>query len=410
MVTSRHLQSACFTLQHRAAHLHSALGSKIRAFLAAAIPRVARDAPDPARVTHFEGMARTYSCGILGATGIVGQTFILLLRDHPFLRVDFLGASPASKGKRYGEAAKWKMSSPIPERVAALPLVGCTPEEFKGAEVVFSASSDDVAGALETTFLHAGFRIFSNAKNFRRQGQTPLVVPLVNCNHIDEMVPIQRKTMDVTGSLVANANCSVTGLVVALKALQDRFGAIIHVSVVTMQAVSGGGYPGVASMDIMDNVVPFISGEEEKIEYETSKILGGIEQERFTYLPNLTVSAQCNRVPVLDGHLECVSVKFATPPSSVEAVEECLRQYKCPVQILGCPSAPKTAIHVFSAQDRPQPRLDRDLEGGFACSVGRIRKDPIFDIKFVVLSHNTVLGAAGSGVLLAEYCILKGVL
>lgn len=277
---------------------------------------------------------------------------------------------------------------------------------------MFSGLDAEVAGPIEEAFLGANLVVFSNAKNFRRDEMTPLMVPLVNTEHFD-VIAAQRKARGLgKGCIVTNANCSTTGLVVPLKALQDAFGELAAVSVVTLQAISGGGYPGVPSMDVIDNVVPFIGGEEEKIEWETGKILGGVSAAKDGFVMQTTtkVSAQCNRVPVMDGHLACVSVKFGGKVPSVVEVEEALRKYRCEAQELGCPSAPGQAIVVMEEEDRPQPRLDRELEGGYAVSVGRIREDTVFDMKFVVLSHNTVIGAAGSSILNAEVGVLKGLI
>lgn len=248
----------------------------------------------------------------------------------------------------------------------------------------------------EMDFLKANLAVFSNAKNYRRDPLVPLVVPTVNLPHLS-LIPHQRKHHGLEkGFLVCNSNCAVIGLVIPFAAMQARFGPIEAVSVVTMQAVSGAGYPGVSSMDVIDNVVPFISGEEDKLETEAQKILGGINAEAtaFEELKSLKVSASCNRVPVLDGHMACVSLRFAQrPPPSAEAVKEALRGYVSDVEKLGCPSAPKPSIKVFGDDqpDRPQPRLDRELSRGYTVSVGRVREDEsgIFDLKFVALSHNS---------------------
>ena len=241
-------------------------------------------------------------------------------------------------------------------------------------------------------FLKRNLVVFSNSKNYRRDPLVPLIVPLVNINHFG-VIPHQRKTHNLSkGFIITNANCSTTGLVVPLKALQDAFGHISTVVVTTLQAISGGGYPGVPSMDILDNVVPHIGGEEDKVEWETAKILGDVNEDStgFKLLDTINVSAHCNRVAVMDGHTACVSLKFArSPPPSVEEVKAALRDYVSEPQKLGCYSAPKKAIYVFEEEDRPQPRLDRDLDGGYAVSVGRVRKDNVFDIKFVTLSHNS---------------------
>ena len=266
---------------------------------------------------------------------------------------------------------------------------------------------------VEMAFLKSNIPVFSNAKNYRRDPMVPLVVPTVNLSHLS-LIPHQRKHHNLEkGFLVCNSNCAVIGLVIPFAALQRRFGPINTVSVVMMQAVSGAGYPGVSSMDILDNVVPFISGEEDKLETEARKILGSINADAtaFSDQEELRISAACNRVPVLDGHTACVSLRFdRRPPPSVQDVKDALREYVSDAQKLGCPSAPARAIVVMDEPDRPQPRLDRDLEGGYAVSVGRVREDEsgIFDLKFVALSHNTVIGAAGSSLLNAEAAVLEG--
>jgi aspartate-semialdehyde dehydrogenase len=261
-------------------------------------------------------------------------------------------------------------------------------------------------------FLKANFAVFSNAKNHRQDPLVPLVVPTVNLPHLD-VLHHQRKHHGLEkGILVCNSNCAVIGIVIPFAAIQAKFGPIDQVSVVTMQAVSGAGYPGVSSMDIIDNVVPFISGEEDKLEIEAQKILGQVNADITGFVnQEMKVSAACNRVPVLDGHTACVSLRFVQrPPPSAEAVKQALREYVSEAQQMGCPSAPRSAIVVMDQPDRPQPRLDRETDRGYAVSVGRVREDEsgIFDIKFVALSHNTVIGAAGSSILNAEAAVLKG--
>lgn len=262
-------------------------------------------------------------------------------------------------------------------------------------------------------FVKANLAVFSNAKNYRRDPLVPLVVPTVNLPHLD-LIPHQRKQYGLEkGFLACNSNCAVIGLVIPFAALQARFGPVDTVSVVTMQAISGAGYPGVSSMDILDNVVPFISGEEDKLETEARKILGGVNEAKTAFVEQdeLRVSAACNRVAVLDGHTACVSLRFKNRPApAVDDVKRALREYESEAQRLGCPSAPEPSIMVFDEADRPQPRLDRDLGRGYTVSVGRVREDDsgIFDIKFVALSHNTVIGAAGSSILNAEAAVLKG--
>lgn len=283
-------------------------------------------------------------------------------------------------------------------------------------------------------FLKANIPVFSNAKNYRRDPLVPLVVPTVNLPHLD-LIPHQRSVHGLSkGFLVCNSNCAVIGLVIPFAALQAAFGPISTVSIVTLQAVSGAGYPGVSSMDVIDNVVPFIKGEEDKLETEARKILGSIDDARTAFVEQsgLRVSAACNRVPVMDGHTACVSLKFERqPPPSAQQVKDALRAYTSEAQQLGCPSAPDPPIMVFDEDDRPQPRLDRDLGKGYTVSVGRVREDEsgIFDLKFVALSHNSkflleiapfesdeltsachvaVIGAAGSSILNAEAAVLKG--
>lgn len=271
----------------------------------------------------------------------------------------------------------------------------------------------------EKEFAEADLAVFSNAKNYRRDPLTPLVVPLVNPSHFD-IIPHQRLassglfSKDLTkGFILTNANCSTTGIVVPLKALEDAFGPLDAVLVNTMQAISGGGYPGVSSMDILDNVVPYIGGEEEKIEWETSKILGGLSSDLKSFdlhqSSPLRISASCNRVPVLDGHTEVVSCSFKNrPPPSPEQVISVLQHYTCEAQSLGCPSAPAKVIHVHEEQDRPQPRLDRYFQDGAGVNVGRVRECGVLDIKFVVLSNNVSIGAATSSIMNAEIAVAKG--
>lgn len=262
-------------------------------------------------------------------------------------------------------------------------------------------------------FMKANIPVFSNAKNYRRHEKVPLVVPTVNISHLD-LIPHQREHFGLKrGFLVCNSNCAVIGIVIPFAALQAKFGPVEDVEVFTEQAVSGAGYPGVPSMDIFDNVIPYISGEEEKLETEAQKILGSMNTEAtaFQDQSGLTIGATCTRVGVTDGHMAFVSLRFAKrPPPSAEEVKAAMRNYVAEAQKLGCPSAPEQAIVVFDEPDRPQPRLDRDISGGYAVSVGRVRegKGGHFDIRFAALSHNTVIGAAGSSILNAEAAIIKG--
>ena len=268
----------------------------------------------------------------------------------------------------------------------------------------------------EMEFLKAEIPVFSNAKNYRRDPIVPLVVPTVNISHLG-LIPHQRKHFGLKkGFLVCNSNCAVIGIVIPFAALQAKFGPVEDVEVFTEQAVSGAGYPGVSSMDIMDNVIPYIAGEEDKLETEAQKILGSMNSDAtaFEEQSGLTVGATCTRVGVTDGHMAFVSLRFKQrPPPSAEQVKQAMREYVAEAQKLGCPSAPEKAIVVFDEPDRPQPRLDRDISGGYAVSVGRVRetaKGSHFDIRFAALSHNTVIGAAGSSILNAEAAIIQGLL
>ncbi|PHH82047.1 hypothetical protein CDD82_7195 [Ophiocordyceps australis] len=353
--------------------------------------------------------------GVLGCTGSVGQRFILLLAQHPYLKLHALGASSRSAGKRYCEAVRWKQARPMGDDVASMVVRECRPDMFDDCDLVFSGLDADVAGQVELDFLRADIAVFSNAKNHRRDAQVPLVVPTVNLDHLN-LIPHQRSARGLSrGFLVCNSNCAVIGLVIPFAALQAAFGPIAAVSVVTLQAVSGAGYPGVPSMDVLDNVVPYIPGEEDKLETEARKILGRLDASctSITEQHNLRVSATCNRVPVLDGHVACVSLRFQSDsPPSAQQCKQVLRSYTTEAQRLGCPSAPSPPIIVFDEPDRPQPRLDRDLGNGYTVSVGRLRDDEsgVFHVKFTALSHNTVIGAAGSSILNAEAAVLKGYL
>ncbi|RPA81844.1 aspartate-semialdehyde dehydrogenase [Ascobolus immersus RN42] len=347
-------------------------------------------------------------CGVLGCTGMVGQRFLTLLSRHPSFKVFKIGASSRSAGKPYEKACKWKLSEALDANISKLVVSECKPENFQGCDIIFSGLDSDVAGEIESSFRSAGFAVFSNAKNYRMDPSVPLVVPLVNADHIDS---VANQKARYGGYIVTNANCSTTGLVLPLKALMDAFGVLKSISVVTLQAISGAGYPGVPSLDIIDNVVPFIDGEEEKIETETRKILGTFDGVQFLDAPGTNVSAHCNRVPVLDGHLSCISVSFET--KSKPSIAEISRAFEKYVPLpceMECYSAPSSSIRVLEGVDRPQPRLDRYAENGFAVTVGRVRKDTVFDVRFVALVHNTILGAAGSSILNAEIAERKGLL
>ncbi|MBI4862352.1 MAG: aspartate-semialdehyde dehydrogenase [Candidatus Riflebacteria bacterium] len=339
--------------------------------------------------------------GILGATGMVGQRFVELLADHPWFEIVALAASDRSAGQRYSDATRWVQSTPLPSRVAGMPVRPCVPD--LPCRLVFSGLDSAVAGGLEEEFARAGHVVVSNSRNHRMDRDVPLIIPEVNPDHLD-LVTRQRFG---SGLIVTNPNCSVIGLVMALKPLADRWG-LERVHVVMMQAISGAGYPGVASLDIVDNVIPFIGGEEEKVETEPRKILGRLGPDGVD-LHSVKISAQCNRVAVVDGHTECVSVKLRAPASSGEIVDA-FGAFRGAPQELGLPTAPEFPL-VYLPDDRhPQPRLHRGLGRGMTVSVGRLRRCPLEDWKFALLSHNTVRGAAGCAVLIAELMLRRGFL
>lgn len=351
--------------------------------------------------------------GVLGATGSVGQRFILLLSQHPQFELAAIGASARSAGKKYIDACDWKQTELMPESAYDLIVSECKAEAFKDCDVVFSGLDADFAGDIEKEFVDAGLVIVSNAKNFRRDPQVPLIVPIANSDHL-KMIENRVKSSGKQGYNICISNCSTAGLVAPLKPLVDQFGPLEFLSTTTLQAISGAGFsPGVSGIDILDNIVPYISGEEDKIEWEAKKILGSLNDDATDFIldEQLKVSAQCNRVAVSDGHTECVSFKFKNRPApSVDQIKQCLKDYVCEAKILGCHSAPEHAIHVLEQPDRPQPRLDRNRDAGYGVSVGRIRPDPIFDFKMVILSHNTIIGAAGSGILIAELLAAKNLI
>ncbi|MBL8168332.1 MAG: aspartate-semialdehyde dehydrogenase [Acidobacteria bacterium] len=343
--------------------------------------------------------------GILGATGTVGQRVIHLLRNHPYFEVTALAASDRSEGKRFADVCNWKLPFEMPAKVKNIKVFACKPP--LDCDVVISSLPSDIALEAEGAFAAAGYPVISNSSSYRMPEDVPLVVPEINPDHLD-IIPYQQKKRGYDkGYLVTNPNCTTIGLVMALAPLQAAFG-LEAVMMTSMQAISGAGYPGVASMDIIDNVIPHIGGEEEKVECEPQKILGKCLRTKIVSAPFL-VSAQCNRVPVQDGHLESVRVKLKKK-ATVEQVAEVLANYQGLPQELKLPSAPAHPIIVRTEKDRPQPRLDRDAENGMATVVGRISKDTIFDFKFTLISHNTVRGAAGAALLNAELLVAKGLL
>ncbi len=346
-------------------------------------------------------MSERIKVGILGATGMVGQEFVSFLQGHPWFDLTWLGASDRSAGKPYREATSWRLSGTMPANVRDIVVSDSKPGN--APKLLFSAMDASVATEIEQAFAGAGHMIVSNSRNHRMDEDVPLLVPEINADHL-RLLPLQEKKRGWKGSIVTNPNCSTIVLVMALAPLKP-FG-IRKVMVTTMQALSGAGYPGVASMDINANVVPFIGGEEPKMESETQKILGDFSGARVEPLA-AKVSAQCNRVPVVDGHLLAVSVELEKKPTEAELIGA-MRGWRGIPQQKGLPSAPPCPVIYMEEQDRPQPRRDVERENGMAVFVGRLRKCPVLDYKFIALGHNTVRGAAGAAVLNAELLKSEG--
>ena len=343
--------------------------------------------------------------GILGATGTVGQRFIQLLHEHPWFEVTWLAASDRSAGKLYPEAAKWNLATPIPAKIAAMKVSAAAPDKST-PKLVFAALDATAAQQIEPAFAEAGHAVVSNSSAFRMAEDVPLIIPEVNGDHVP-LIKTQKWYKQNGGFMVANPNCSAIGLVLALAPLHRRFG-IDKIFVATMQAISGAGYPGVPSMDILGNVIPYIAKEEDKMEAETRKLLGSLNGSRVVDA-DLVLSAHCNRVAVEDGHTESVSLKLRKPAQAEEIIEA-WNEFRCLPQKLKLPTAPEQPVIYESAPDRPQPRLDRDRGRGMSAICGRLRPCNIFDWKFTVLSHNTIRGAAGAAVLNGELLKAQGYL
>ena len=349
-------------------------------------------------------MSRKIPVGILGATGTVGQRFIQLLERHPWFEITWLAASDRSAEKIYSEACKWRLNTPLPAAIAAMKVSPAVPD---GApKLIFAALDSAAATELEPKFAAVGCAVVSNSSSFRMQADVPLVIPEVNGDHID-LLKTQKWFKESGGFIVTNPNCSAIGLVMALAPLHRQFG-VEKVFVATMQAVSGAGYPGVASLDILGNVIPYVAGEEQKMEAESRKLLGSLNGGAVVPA-EITLSAHCNRVPVEDGHTESVSVKlFST--AKPEEIIAAWNDFRCMAQKLKLPSAPPQPVIYDPAPDRPQPRLDIHRGAGMAATVGRLRPCNLFDWKFTVLSHNTIRGAAGAAILNGELLKAQGYL
>ncbi|HXD22966.1 MAG TPA: aspartate-semialdehyde dehydrogenase [Gemmatimonadaceae bacterium] len=341
---------------------------------------------------------------ILGATGAVGQTFIRLLNAHPWFRVTEVAASERSAGKRYAEATHW-IEGEMPADVAALTVKLCDPAQIS-AQVVFSALDAAAAGELEPAFARTGCMVLSNAKNFRMEPDVPLVIPEVNAAHLG-IIPAQRAARGWPGAIVTNANCAATAAALAMAPLHERFG-LKSVFMFTMQAVSGAGYPGVPSLDILGNAIPHIGGEEPKLECEMQKMLGRFSGKALEAAP-FVVSSHANRVAVENGHTVCLSMGFNKKPTVAQAVAA-IREWRGDASVHGLPSAPEFPLRYRDEPDRPQPRRDAGDGNGMTVSVGRLREDPILDLRMVAMGHNTIRGAAGGSVLNAEVLVKTGVI
>jgi len=360
---------------------------------------------EPGEQKRVRNVKKKWRAGVLGATGIVGQRLVKLLAEHPWFELTEVAASERSSGKTYVEAVRWHLETPVPAGARDLLVKGVEPT--LNCDFVFSALDSSVAGPVEDGFARTGYPVVSNSKNHRMDADVPLLIPEVNSSHLDA-IPVQQKNRGYdTGFIVTNPNCSTAGLVLVLKPLADAFG-LERIFVVTLQAISGAGYPGVASIDIQGNVVPFISGEEEKMEAEPQKLLGKWDGGRFIEA-GLGISAHCNRVPVLDGHLECVSLGLKKIASLGE-VREALQTFEVDEELASLPTALRHPVVVVDEENRPQPRRDVDAGAGMAAVVGRIRECPLHDVKLTLLSHNLVRGAAGAALLNAELLAARGFL
>jgi aspartate-semialdehyde dehydrogenase len=357
-------------------------------------------------------MADRLKVGVLAGTGMVGQKYIQLLEGHPWFDVSYICASPRSAGKKYSEAVsgRWHMQSDIPEGVKDLVVENIEQvEKAKQCDFMFSALDSGIAKEWEHQYAGAGIPVVSNASAHRHTDDVPMIIPEINADHAD-IIPIQQKNRGWDkGFIVVKPNCSVQSYMAPLHALMQEGYNVEEMVVSTLQAVSGAGHPGVSSWDAMDNIIPYIGGEEKKSELEPLKIWGRIEEEKFKYAEKPLVSAHCNRVPVLDGHTACVSAKFDKKPDKDEILKV-WKAFSAEPQKLKLPSAPEQPIIYRDEDDRPQPRLDRDVDKGMAVTCGRLRECNVFDWRFVGLSHNTVRGAAGGGILNAELLKAKGYL
>jgi len=347
---------------------------------------------------------KSFQVGILGATGAVGQKFIRLLEHHPWFNVKALGASERSAGQKYEKAVHWIEKTEMPEDVAAIEVKECNPLLFKGIDFVFSGLDSSVAGHIEGNFAQAGIPVISNAKNYRMHDRVPLLIPEVNPNHT-ELIKKQSFSSNGNGWIVTNPNCVSVPLAMSLKPLHDAFG-IESVVVTSMQSISGAGYPGVASLDIVANVVPYIGGEEDKIETESTKLLGTLDTDSVTF-GEFPIQATAVRVPTIEGHMLSVSVKLKDTVSSIEEAQKAYTEWQSPIADLDLPSSPDTPIRLYEKNWYPQPRLHADRKDGMQTAVGRLRRGTVMDLGYVTMAHNTIRGAAGGAILNAELLVAK---
>jgi len=350
-------------------------------------------------------MRNKLRAGILGSTGLVGQRLALLLKDHPWFEVTVLAASDKSTGKNYEESCSWRLPNPMPEYIKSILVKPVEPN--LDCDFVFSSLPSNIAGEIEESFARSGYPVISNSSNHRMKHDVPLIIPEINYDHLN-LIPVQQKNRNFKkGFIITNPNCTTIALVLSLAPIVKNFG-LNSVQVTSMQALSGAGQSGVSSLDIIDNVLPYIANEEEKVESEPLKLFGNLCKDAVEFA-NFNISAQCNRVNVSDGHMLTVSVDLLNKTDD-DLLKDAFNSFKSPIHDLKLPSAPEYPIVVSSEKDRPQPRLDRDISNGMVCVVGRIRKCNVSDYKYVVLSHNTIRGAAGAAILNAELLKVKGLI
>lgn len=359
-------------------------------------------------------MKERISVGVIGATGVVGQNYIRLLNSHPWFEVAHVAASPRSAGKRYREAVagRWHMVTELPSKVGDLVVedAGNVTAALGKCSVVFSAvdMEKEAVRRLEADYASRGFAVVSNNSAHRHTEDVPILIPEVNYEHCD-IIPAQQKHYGWSrGLIVVKPNCSIQSYMIPIHALMQNGYKVARMIVTTLQGLSGAGYPGPSSLDIVDNIIPYIGGEEEKSEIEPRKVLGRMADGRIVPDESISISAHCTRVPVVDGHSACVSIEFGEARPSLDELRTIWKSYRSVPQELGLPSAPKQPIIVRDETDRPQPRKDRDAENGMAVVVGRLRPCKVFDCRFVGLSHNTVRGAAGGAILMAELLKARG--